>query len=193
MMNDSAGLPDAVGGFSCSNDYGTVTADVTRTPAGLAISRIELRTQLPEGITHKALRAVPLGEILAQARSREDLAAVSAARPIRIPPLRHAAMTDELLRDIARAYLEESSGDKDRAVVKRLEERFGRPRGTIVTWISRARKEGWLGPATRGRVGAEPGPKLAEWLSRIQNCETCRSAPPAGFACRACGAEGETA
>ena len=191
MMNDSAGLPDAVGGFSCSNDYGTVTADVTRTPAGLAISRIELRTQLPEGITHKALRAVPLGEILARARSREDLTAASAARPIRIPPLRHAAMTDELLRDVARAYLEESLHGA--GATRRLQERFNRPQGTIITWISRARKEGWLGPATSGRAGGEPGPKLAEWLSRIQNCETCRSAPPAGFACRTCGAEGETA
>jgi transposase len=41
--------------------------------------------------------------------------------------------------------------------------RFDRPEGTLRTWVSRARKEGWLGPGSKGRIGAEPGPLLLAW------------------------------
>lgn len=73
-------------------------------------------------------------------------------------------MTDDLLRRVAMAYLEETGPGKDRAAITRMEQRFDRPRGTILTWVNRARKEGWLGPAVRGRMGSEPGPKLANWI-----------------------------
>lgn len=161
---------DVVFQFNWTDDDGNVSAEglISRGAGGLVISNIDVWTQYTGGVTHQILRAVPLGDILALARTSIALVddAVS-AHPIVVPPAKHTAMTDDLLRDVARAYLEESSEGKDRAVVARLEQLFGRPRGTITTWISRARKEGWLGPATRGRVGAEPGPKLVAWMNKI--------------------------
>lgn len=179
-----------VGSFARSDDGGTVTAEVTRTSAGLVVSRVEVSTRLPGGVTHQVLRQAPLGDFLAQARSRVEL--VDRGQPIRIPPQRHAVITDEVLRDVARIYIEECSTG-GRGVTGRMQKRFDRPQGTIITWISRARKEGWLGPAVPGRVGAEPGPKLLAWINQMQNCETCNGAPPAGFACTTCGTEGVTA
>jgi hypothetical protein len=69
-------------------------------------------------------------------------------------------MTAELLRSVAIAYIEESEVGTGRGLLNRMSERFGRPEGTVRTWVSRARKDGWLGPGARGRAGAEPGPKL---------------------------------
>ncbi|MFJ5174775.1 hypothetical protein ACIP68_13125, partial [Streptomyces griseoviridis] len=45
-------------------------------------------------------------------------------------------------------------------LVRRVATQFGRPTETIRTWLARARKEGWLAPAVKGRAGGEPGPKL---------------------------------
>lgn len=180
---------EAVGRFECSSDEMTAVGDVVRTEAGLVVSRVEVSTILASGLTHALLRRTPLREILAQARSRTEPTEAVASQPIRIPPPRHAVMTDEVLRDVARVYIEECSVG-GRGVIGRMQERFGRPEGTIVTWISRARREGWLGPGVRGRLGAEAGPKLLEWVSGMQNCETCHGEPPSGFACRTCGAEG---
>lgn len=156
-------------GFYWHTPNGGIEADggISRSAGGVVISEVRVSTQMSSGVTHQMLRSVPLGEILAVARAELTSAddAVQ-AHPIVVPPGKHTAMTDELLRNVARAYLEESSG-KGRGVVKRLQERFDRPEGTIITWISRARKEGWLGPAVSGRVGAEPGPKLMAWMRQV--------------------------
>lgn len=181
----------AVGRFECNGGDVAMVGEVTRTSAGLVVSRVEVSTELPGGLTHKLLREVPLGDFLAQARSRVELADRTVNQPIRIPPQRHATMTDEVLRDVARVYIEECTVG-GRGVIGRMQERFGRPQGTVITWVSRARQEGWLGPGVPGRLGGEPGPKLLAWISRIQNCETCNGTPPTGFACKACEAEGGT-
>lgn len=147
--------------FLWRGDETEVSGDVSRTDAGLVISSIEVRPSTPSGITHRLLHRVPLGEILAEVRA--DLARYDMpASDTPIPPGR-VLIDDNLLRQVAMAYLEETGPGKDRAVLQRLERRFGRPKGTIRTWIKRAREEGWLGAALQGRMGTEPGPKLMAW------------------------------
>lgn len=156
-----------VGTFSCAiGDDWAVSGDVERGPFGLVVSRLEITAQTAAGVTHHLLRKVPLGSLLAEARAH-----VAASEP---PALeapsdgasntgsRYVAMTDDHLRKVAMAYLRETAPGKDRAAISRMEQEFGRPRGTILTWITRARKEGWLGPAVRGRLGSEPGRRLIE-------------------------------
>jgi hypothetical protein len=68
-------------------------------------------------------------------------------------------LADDLLREVALAYLAEVQ--VGRGVLRRLGERFKRPETTIRDWVRIARREGWLGPATKsGRRGADPGPRL---------------------------------
>jgi hypothetical protein len=68
-------------------------------------------------------------------------------------------LSDDLLRQVAIAYLAEMRSG--RGVLRRLGERFERPETTIRDWVRIARREGWLGPATKsGRRGADPGPRL---------------------------------
>ncbi|MEU6244837.1 hypothetical protein [Streptomyces sp. NPDC047024] len=151
--------------FSWSGTDSDVSGDISRGDAGLAITRVEVNSRLPAGITHQLVRKIPLGEILALGRAH--LAALEVPADVRpaptpLPPGR-VLMTPELLREVAQAYIEESGPGKDRAVFQRLEARFQRPKGTLRTWIAKARDEGWLGPAVQGRGGAEPGPRLSEW------------------------------
>lgn len=143
------------------------TGDISRGEAGLVITRIEVLAPMPMGLTHKLLQRIPLGDVLAAARAdinyQIEQSIIAADRPQEPLPPGRILVTDDLLRQVARAYLEETGPGKDRAVLDRLVERLGRPKGTIRTWIARARAEGWLGPAVQGRVGAEPGPKLMTW------------------------------
>lgn len=142
-----------------------VSGDISRGEAGLAITRAEVNGSLPAGITHQLLRKVPLGEILTLGRAHlaaREAPQSSPPAPETLPPGR-ILMTPDLLRRVAQAYIEETGPGKDRAVLQRLEARFGRPKGTLRTWIAKAREEGWLGPGVQGRGGAEPGPKLSEW------------------------------
>ncbi|MEU0343177.1 hypothetical protein ABZ092_30565 [Streptomyces bobili] len=143
-----------------------IRGDVYRTEHGLKVKRIEVGTE-PAGtaeVTGTLMRQIPIGTILDYVRGRvsatlaEDLPdipaaamAVSAGRTV---------MTDGFLRDVALSYLRETAPGEPQGATRRLAEAYGRPEQTIRTWIARARKEGWLGPSTRGRAGAEPGPKL---------------------------------
>lgn len=70
------------------------------------------------------------------------------------------AITDDLLRQLTEAYLEETADGAPSGPLARVAARFDRPTETIRTWLARARKEGWLAPAVKGRAGGEPGPKL---------------------------------
>lgn len=79
------------------------------------------------------------------------------------PPKRHGGrepLTDELLRDVAVTYLEETAPGKPKKPLERMAAKYDKPEETVRTWVARARKAGWLGPALRGRAGAEPGPRL---------------------------------
>jgi hypothetical protein len=84
---------------------------------------------------------------------------LASAPPVKPQPGR-APLPDVLLRQVAEGYLAESAPGKPRGAVKRLAQQLGRPEQTVSRWVSRARKEGWLGPARPGSEGAEPGRRL---------------------------------
>ncbi|MFI0964656.1 hypothetical protein ACH4S8_25150 [Streptomyces sp. NPDC021080] len=71
---------------------------------------------------------------------------------------------DQLLQEVAYRYWFYTQPGQPSGAIKRMAEDFGRPQETIRTWVSRARKEQWLGPSVKGRAGAEAGPKLRKTL-----------------------------
>lgn len=152
--------------FEWTGEGAKVTGDIARGDAGLAITRVEVSAPLSAGITRQLLRSMPLGDVLKFARAELTEQELGTSRlgekTVKLPPGR-VPMTDELLRKVSLAYLEETRPGKDRQATRRLAERFGRPEGTVRTWVAKARKEGWLGPGASGRMGAEPGPKLRAW------------------------------
>ncbi|MET8134655.1 hypothetical protein ABZV24_22330 [Streptomyces sp. NPDC005251] len=145
--------------------------DITRGSQGLVISRVELQAVDPtgSGITGSLLRRIQVGDILHLARATTARAAQSSEPPklIDYPPSRprsggRGALSDELLRSVAVAYLAETAPGRPSGAVKRMALEFDRPEETVRSWISRARKAGWLGPSVKGRAGAEPGPLLRD-------------------------------
>ena len=146
-----------------TNGHATVEAEFSRGPRGLVITRIVIEAPLPGGLTHGMLKNVPLAAILADARCH---AAPQTAVPIDIPRTAgRTPMTGDLLRAVALVFIEETGPGKDRRAIQRMAERFGRPEGTLRTWIARARKDGWLMPGSKGRIGGEAGPRLRAWMA----------------------------
>ena len=176
-------------------DRWEASGDVRRGAAGLAIGRLEIRTADPagNGVSVRVMRQLQIGELLTAVRARigSDRMPDSPAKgDCEIPETSgRTILTDGLLHAVAVAYLEETSPGKDRRAIQRLAVRFNRPEGTVKTWLSRARRDGWLGPGSKGRIGAEPGPRLLVHAGVVA-CGTCHGEPPAGFACRNCGVEG---
>jgi len=130
------------------------------------ISRLEVRpAEGSTGVTASMLRKIPVGAILAE-RHTEAAAQI----PARLPALSPDApagrrggrqpLRPELVREVALAYIEENAPGSPPGAMKRLAERFGKPEETVRNWVTRARRDGWLGPSTKGRAGAEPGPRL---------------------------------
>ncbi|MEW2272189.1 hypothetical protein [Streptomyces griseofuscus] len=148
------------------------TGDIARGIQGLVISRVEMRTtnSAGSGITGSLLRRVQVGDILHVARAVVARAAQSTepTQPVEYPwrrPQRsggRSALSDELLRSVAVSYLAETAPGRPAGAVKRMAAEFDRPEETVRSWISRARKAGWLGPSVKGRAGAEPGPLLRD-------------------------------
>lgn len=179
--------PDVVAHFSYEppNESWSVFGDVMRGSRGLVLSRLEI-TPSPSssGVTAGLLRKIPVGEILASVRTKAAWEAAQKAgtrvllgeEPIagvfregdETKPRRsgRAPLTQELLRDVAVAYIEENAPGKPAGAMKRIAERFGKPEETMRNWVTRARRDGWLGPSVKGRAGAEPGPRLAgtDWF-----------------------------
>lgn len=163
-------------------DHGglSLAGELARGEAGLVISKVEVVAPLPRGVTQRALKDAPLAGILRSVRAqvayqeamREGTRAFLGEEPapglfepedVQIPKTSgRTELTDELLRAVAVAFIEETGPGKDKRAIQRMVERFDRPEGTLRTWISRARKAGWLAPGSKGRIGAEPGPKLIE-------------------------------
>ncbi|MET7890620.1 hypothetical protein [Streptomyces mirabilis] len=144
---------------------------------------LEIRAAEPDGAVSASLvRNVPVGQITASLRilltldrARRD--GVSYNFPSGPPPgYKYTplvddppkqprrggkpAVTEDRLRAVAEAYLAETAPGKPAHPLGRLAEQFGSPQETVRTWISRARREGWLAPGVKGRAGGEPGPKL---------------------------------
>lgn len=155
--------------FECTPAAGEWSASGTarRSANGLLISSLEIRANEPtqSGVTGNLLRKVPVGEILNHVRA--DVARLAPTERAETQQLQRAprrggraALSDELLRQVAVAYLTETRPDRPGGALQRLAAEFGRPEGTIRTWLARARADGWLGPSVKGRAGAEPGPLL---------------------------------
>ncbi|MGW3650217.1 hypothetical protein [Streptomyces sp. NPDC000878] len=138
----------------------------TRSPSGLVLSTLEVRagSSALSGVTGNMLRKVPVGVILNHVRA--DVALLTPVEPQAPQPERaprrggRAALSDDLLRQVAVSYLRETAPDRPAGALQRLATEFERPKGTIRTWLTRARADGWLGPSVKGRAGAEPGPRL---------------------------------
>jgi hypothetical protein len=130
---------------------------------------------LPEAsITAGTLKAIPLGRLLAQVHA--DLYRRASDAPKNEQWARHVvevfnasptetsvrtgrpALSDDLLREVAIAYLTEA--EKGPGLTSRVADRFNRPSETIRDWIRASRKRGYLTKADPGRRGAAPGPRL---------------------------------
>lgn len=151
--------------FTWSDPAGwTASGELTRTPHGLVVSRLEVTTASPSGVTASILRKVRVGAILTDQYRRTPVQTLDTppaleshaprARPGRAP------LTQDLLREVAIGYIDENAPGSPPGAMKRLAERFGKPEETVRNWVTRARRDGWLGPSVKGRSGAEPGPLL---------------------------------
>lgn len=169
----------------------SIFGDVARGPHGLVISRMEILTEeASSGVTAGLLRKIQIGEVLSAIRAkaalesarREGTRVLLREEPVpglfaegdKEKPRRRggrAPMTPDLLREVSLAYLRETAPGAPVGGMKRMAEQFGRPEETIRTWVTRARKDGWLGPSAKGRAGAEPGHKLIVWLGEQMNSD----------------------
>lgn len=151
--------------WSDPHTQATVTGEVVRSPIGFVITHMAISSPSPSGVTRELLRDVPIRDVIAAARSqaRGSRLAANLQAPVDAPSTSgRTQMTDDLLMRVALAYIEETAEGKERGAIERMVQRFGRPRGTLQTWIKRARKEGWLAPGPPGRMGAEPGRRLID-------------------------------
>lgn len=171
--------------FALGQEGVTISGLVSRGEAGLTITRVEVSAPLPGGVTQRLLRDTPLAGILKAARAlaawenaqREGTRAFLGEEPVsglflpedlRVPHTSgRTALTDDLLRQVAMAFIDETGPGKDRKALQRVAQRFDRPEGTVRGWIARARQEGWLAPGSKGRIGAESGPRLRAWVVKV--------------------------
>ncbi|TSB31877.1 hypothetical protein [Streptomyces benahoarensis] len=109
------------------------------------------------------IKSIPTGALLAAVQSLlgiERQAADSGEMSASTPSRRTRAGSDDLLRELAEVYLEETAPGRPRGHLDRIAVRLGWPKNTVSTRLARARKQGWLGPAINGRAGSDPGPRL---------------------------------
>ncbi|MFT9670524.1 hypothetical protein ACMZ5F_11345 [Streptomyces rhizosphaericola] len=170
--------------FSYVSDAGwRATGVVAAGRANPGIRVLELQATSPNAdVTASLLRRVSVGALLAdiqQELSREDARRLGVAsmdevpyytsedfdqsgdKPIELPlPDGYVRMSDTLLRRVAEEYLKEARPGSPPRPWERMAVTFGRPPETVRTWVSRARKAGWLAGGVRGRLGAGPGPRM---------------------------------
>lgn len=169
--------------FVCESPAGWNATGVAAVgQAAPAVRSIEVRPADPAGeVTASLFRRVSIGLIVAGIQKQleaddarrlgvesldevpcftaEELAEESAT--IKLPLAEgYVRMTDALLRRVAEEYLRATAPGEPPRALQRLADTFGRPQETVRTWVSRARKDGWLGQGVRGRAGAGPGPRL---------------------------------
>ena len=110
----------------------------------------------PDGtLTAAQIKGIPTGALLAAVQSH--LAAERSPAP---DPGPHHPTAGDPLRELAEIYLEETAPGQPRGHLDRIAARLDCPKNTVTTRLSRARKQGWLGPAIKGRAGSDPGPRL---------------------------------
>lgn len=161
-----------------------IRGTVSRGDIGLVVTSVTVEADLPGGVTHRALRDAPLAEVVRGVREYANMKELKrrGALPLLCDTAAVAGLfspsdadlpntsgrvtvTDELLRQVSLVFIEETGAGKDKRAIQRTAERFGRSEGTVRSWVSRARKDGWLEPGSKGRIGAEPGPRLLEWAA----------------------------
>lgn len=165
--------------FAYFDDEGwRVSGLVADGPQGLVIAKLEVWPQADaqahtESVSSRMLRAIPLGSILTEAQrwakhftvvtvpTIQTADEILAAHQPTNPGPGRAPLPDELLRQVAEGYLLEMQSGL-RGAVQRLADRLGRPEKTVSNWVAKARRDGWLGPASQGRAGATPGPRLLQ-------------------------------
>lgn len=166
-----------------ADDGWSVFGDVTRGSQGLVISRLEITpAEESSGVTAALLRKIPVGEIVAAVRTKAAWEAAQRAGTKVITGEEavpgvfdegdsavvrrsgRAPLTQDLLRQVAMAYIDENAPGKPSGAMKRIADSLGKPEQTARNWVARARRDGWLGPSVKGRTGAEPGPKLRAWV-----------------------------
>lgn len=164
-------LATGVRRFSYSEGGWAVNGRARMEGSAAQLLSIEIRPTPPsETVTASLVKAIPVGRItgsiqtlLALDRARRQGAVASETREPEASQSRRGgkpSVTGDLLRELAEAYLSETSEGKPPHPLGRIAERFGRPEETVRTWLARARKEGWLAPGVKGRAGGEPGPRL---------------------------------
>lgn len=134
---------------------GFVTASMMRSVSVgslLADLQVALEAEDAERLGVGSLDEVPMFSVDDEAPGADDL-------ELPLPP-GYVRMTEALLRRVAEEYLRETEPGKPPNAGDRMAKTFGRPPETVRTWVSRARKQGWLGAGIRGRAGAGPGPRL---------------------------------
>lgn len=107
----------------------------------------------------KLLRRLKLSEMVQQSASLLP-PATGYTTPVGPATGGRQMLSDDLLRQVAEAYLRETAPAQPPGAMGRLAAEFDRPEETMRSWITRARARGWLGPSRKGRRGAEPGPRL---------------------------------
>lgn len=143
----------------------------------------EARAKWADGVVHLRSLTVHADNVTGQVLGEVPVAAIRAAiteylRRVEGDPFpligldtpievggseRRRRLDDEFLRGVAVAYLR-TLVDAPRRPVEQLAEDLEEPRQKVASWISRARREGWLSAAVVGRAGAQPGPRLVEWI-----------------------------
>ncbi|MFG1916161.1 hypothetical protein [Micromonospora sp. NPDC048898] len=123
-----------------------------------AMANNEWREKGLPTLSQAGVRLVPPTELAPDTRAALERSAAASTRKKGRPPL-----SDELLEDVALAYLEEAK--RGRGLTARLAARFDRPNETIRDWIHACRKRGYLSQGTIGRRGAQPGERLLMAIS----------------------------
>lgn len=156
--------------YRIGNPAATVRGTIKDGGRGLTIAGLEV---LPENedVTASLMRQIPLGTLLSRVRGQICAAPSSAIREASSScaavPAGRTALTDDFLKGVALSYLRETAPGQEPGGTRRMAASYGRPEETIRTWITRARKAGWLGPSVRGRAGAAPGPRLRVEAQRV--------------------------
>jgi len=143
----------------CSKDNALITSDLLRRiPLGSIIAKAQ-RVLAQDDWREEGIRV-----LMGPDKSPDDMTAgetqaletaLQAATDTRRgrPPV-----PDDLLQNVAHAYLEEAA--RGPGLTRRLALRFDRPEATVRDWIMAARRRGFLSAAAPGRRGAVPGPRL---------------------------------
>jgi hypothetical protein len=103
-------------------------------------------------------REVPEHLALAEKRAAAAVESLRSRDPMGPRPT-----PDDYHRQISLGLIGAFDQDPQRPVAL-LAKQLDAPRSTVADRVRRARAAGWLAETTPGRAGAEPGPKLIEWL-----------------------------